>query len=105
MADEPKRIEALYGPHAGRRLDVPADVAEAAIADGWAIDPFAEPGETKEITEEQRQTILEAAAKADRKLRGEEDADSPKAKKETKSLEADKPAGDYETRSTMPKSK
>jgi hypothetical protein len=108
MADETKRIEALYGPHAGRRLDVPADVAAAAIADGWARDPFApaeEAKEVKEMTAEDRQKVLEAAHKADRKLRGEEDADNgKKAKKEDRSMEADKPAG-YEIRSTLPKSK
>lgn len=107
MADEPKRIEATHGPYAGKRLDVPADVAEAAIADGWARDPFTEPGEVKEMTDEQRQKVLESAEKAARKLRGEEEPDNgkkAKAAKEDRSMEADKPAG-YETRSSLPKSK
>jgi hypothetical protein len=105
MPDDDVVIEGLYGDYAGKRLTVAPDVAKQAIADGWARDPFGEPVEPKEMTDEDRDKMLVAAAKAGRKLRGEEDADSPKAKKETKSLEADKPSGDYEIRSTMPKSK
>jgi hypothetical protein len=98
MADEPVVIEATAGPYAGQRLTVPAADAKQAIADGWARDPFApaeEPKEVKEVTDEDRAKVAEAAEKAARKLRGEE----------TKSLEADKPAASYETRSTQPKSK
>jgi hypothetical protein len=111
MADETKVIEATAGPYAGQRLTVPAADADAAIKDGWAIDPFAavdpdaEPPPAQ--TEEERMKTSEAAAKAARKLRGEDDAekaDKKPASKE-KSLEADKPASSYETRSTMPKSK
>jgi hypothetical protein len=111
MADEPVVIEATAGPYAGQRLTVPAADAKQAIADGWARDPFApaeepkEPKEVKEVTDEDRARVAEAAEKAARKLRGEEEPDNGKKTKETKSLEADKPAASYETKSTLPKSK
>jgi hypothetical protein len=98
MADD-VLIEATAGPYAGQRLTVPAADAKQAIADGWARDPFAtELEEPKEMTEEKRAKVAEAADKAARKLRGEDDADKKK------SMEADKPEG-YTTRSTAPKSR
>src|SRR5262245_52536878 len=81
MADETKEIEGTVGPYAGQRLTLPAADADAAIADGWARDPFApldpnaEP--PKLLTDEERQKVLEAANKAASKLRGEEPADEP----------------------------
>jgi hypothetical protein len=98
MADEPVLIDVLAGPYAGARLTVTAAEAKQAIADGWARDPFAESEEPmKELTDEQRLKIAEAAEKAARKLRGEEE---PGNGKKAKSLEADKPAATYETRTT-----
>ena len=81
----------LVGPYAGQRIDVPAAEAKKAIAEGWARDPFAEPPEPKELTEEERWEVLQAANKGAARLRGEEEADDGKKAKETKSLEADKP--------------
>jgi hypothetical protein len=104
MADEPVRIVATVGPFAGQSLDVAAAEAKKAIAEGWARDPFAEPPEAKEQTEEERWDVLQAANKGAARLRGEEAPDDGKKAKETKSLEADKPEN-YETRSTLPKSK
>jgi hypothetical protein len=107
MADEPVLIEATAGPYRGQRLTVSEADAKAAIADGWAIDPFAEKQEPKEMTDEDRAKVGEAAEKAARKLRGQEEEPKKSTKKadEDKALEADKPAAGYETRSTMPKSK
>lgn len=114
MADDVKRVQPLYGPYAGQQLDMPAADADAAIADGWAIDPFAPPAETKELSAEERDQVVEKADKAARKLRGEEQPAQDAGKKpttatptaaeakETKSLEAEKPAGAYQTRSTIP---
>ena len=100
MADEPVVIEATAGPYAGQRLTVPAADAKQAIADGWARDPFAtEPEEPKDMTDDDRAKVAEAADKAAKKLRGEDDNDKKK------SMEADKPAEGYTTRSTAPKSK
>jgi hypothetical protein len=105
MTDEPVVIEATAGPYAGQRLTVAAAEAKKAIADGWAKDPFAEPAEAKELTDEERFKVLEAANKGASRLRGEEETDADKKAKETKNLEADKPAANYETRSTPPKAK
>lgn len=106
MAEEPVMIEGIIGEYAGKRLTVSAADAKQAIADGWAKDPFGEPAEAKEMTDEDRARVMEAAGKAARKLRGEEEPKKPaKNAEEDKSLEADKPASGYETRSTMPKSK
>jgi hypothetical protein len=104
MADEPVRIVATAGPYAGQHIDVTAAEAKKAIAEGWARDPFAEPPEPKELTEEERWEVLQAANRGAARLRGAEEAEDGKKAKETKSLEADKP-GNYETRSTPPKSK
>jgi hypothetical protein len=101
MADEPVTIEATVGPYAGQRLTVAASEATKAIAEGWAKDPFVDPPEPKEITEDERWTTLQAAHAGADRLRGVEQAE-PKAK-ETKNLEADKPAANYETRSTSTK--
>lgn len=80
MADEPRIIQATVGPYAGQRLTVSATEADRAIAEGWAIDPFAEPKEAKEQTEEERAKSAEAAAAGARRLRGEEEAEAGKAK-------------------------
>lgn len=104
MADETKRVEALYGPYAGTQLDLPAADAEAAIAAGWARDPFVPPPDEAEWTQEAHEKIIEAAEKAARKLRGEDEEETDvKAKKATadktddakaKKTEADKAAAD-----------
>jgi hypothetical protein len=118
MSDEPVTIEATAGPYAGQRLTVPAADAKQAIADGWARDPFAEVTDedrekdrqkAAEMTDEDKAKVAEAAEKAARKLRGEDEAEENggKGKKgaKDKSLEADKPESGYETRSNTPKSK
>jgi hypothetical protein len=84
---ETRRIEAIYGPFRGL-LDVPADVAEQAIKDGWARDPFAPPSAAdapppEPRTQEQLDKMIVAAEKAARKLRGEEEP-KPKVKAEPK---------------------
>jgi hypothetical protein len=103
MADETVLIEATVGPYAGQRLQVDPATAKQAIADGWARDPFAEVGEPKEMIDEDRAKVAEAANKAARKLRGEDEPDTGRKAKETKTLEADDPAAGYETRSTSKK--
>jgi hypothetical protein len=91
MADEPKTIEATLGPYAGQRLTMSAADADAAIADGWARDPFEQhdpDAQPKEMTDEERQKALDAAEKAIHKLRGDEEAegeaDKPKEKPKAK---------------------
>lgn len=81
-SSEMKRIEALYGPYAGTQIDIPTADADAAIADGWARDPFATPdpnAEPKEWSQEAHDKAMIAAEKAARKFRGEEE--DVKAKK------------------------
>jgi hypothetical protein len=102
-------IEATHGPYAGKRLTVSEADAKAAIKDGWAKDPYApppeptaEPAEVKEVTEEDRQKILDAANKAAARLRGETTDDSDG--KKTRAMEADDPA-EYQTKSSGAKSK
>ena len=81
MNDKPqetKRIEALFGPLAGSIMDIPTADADAAISDGWARDPFATPSaedeqKQKEWSAETHEKVIEAAEKAARKIRGEED--------------------------------
>lgn len=98
MPDETKRVQATHGPYAGSQIDLESSDAEAAIADGWAIDPFAtvDPkAEPKEWSQEAHDTATAAAAKAARKLRGEPEPDNPGEK--DKKPEA-KPAADSERR-------
>ncbi|MCA1404683.1 hypothetical protein I6F26_10220 [Ensifer sp. IC3342] len=113
---ETRRIEALYGPYRGF-LDVPADVAEQAIKDGWARDPFATPdpdAPPPELpTQEKLDAMIAAAEKAARKLRGEEPPkakpkkdepknDEPKTPTRQSTAETDQSAA-YKTRSSTPK--
>jgi hypothetical protein len=109
MPDEDVVIEGLHGPYAGQRLTVSAADAKQAIADGWARDPFAEPEDAKEMTDEERAKVIAAAEKAGRKLRGEPEEDNGNKEKKPaakdKSMEADKPSATYETRSAPVKSK
>jgi hypothetical protein len=101
-------IEATHGPYAGKRLTVSEADAKAAIKDGWAIDPFAEkptePAEVKEVSDEDRQKLIDAATKAAAKLRGETTEDGDKDDKKTRAVEAEDPA-EYQTRSAAPKSR
>jgi hypothetical protein len=97
-------IEAIAGPYRGQRLTVSADDAKAAIKDGWARDPFAEPEEPKEMTDEDRQKVAEAAEKAARRLRGEEETEAPKPSVEAKAVEPEQ-SGSYETRTSKPMTK
>jgi hypothetical protein len=55
------------------------------------------------MIDEDRAKVAEAANKAARKLRGEDEPDTGRKAKETKTLEADDPAAGYETRSTSKK--
>jgi len=79
-------IEATRGPYAGSRLTVSEAEAKQAIADGWAVDPFAPPkadhveGEDyNDPTEEQIVAAVAAAEKAARRLRGETEPKEGKA--------------------------
>ena len=86
MADETKRIEALYGPYRGQHLDLPAADADQAIKDGWARDPYAEPSaEVQALDPEKQEKATAAAEKAARKLRGEDEppAAEPAAEEKT----------------------
>lgn len=104
-----KRIAVTAGPYAGQNLDVDDDIADGAIADGWATDPFAPNDPDAPPVEIDREKALEAAEKAARKLRGEEEADAPKEKPKAKAdpvpevSDPDKSYSSYETRSTKPK--
>lgn len=103
---EQKRIEATLGPYRGQNLDVDEETAAQAIADNWARDPFAPPGEPIELSEDDRMAAIEAAEKAAKKLRGEEDAEDegngkPKAAK-TREMEAGS-AKPYTTRDAAKK--
>lgn len=100
MADPsgPQMIEAIAGPYAGQRLQMePADAAKA-IADGWAVDPFAPPpteeelAKRKEPTEEDRLKSTEAADKAARKLRGEDEPENDKGQAEAAAIAKPAPA-------------
>lgn len=118
MADEDVMIEATAGPYAGKRLTMPAADAKKAIADGWARDPFAEMTDEDRqkavdaaaaATDEDRQKVAEAAEKAARKLRGEEEADpsagsGSKARSEDKAIEPEQ-SGSYEVRTSKPMTK
>ena len=101
MSEDVVVIEATHGPYAGKRLTVSEADAKAAIKDGWAVDPFAEkptePVEVKEVSDEDRQKIIEAANKAAAKLRGETTDDSDG--KKTRAMEAEDPA-EYQTKSS-----
>jgi hypothetical protein len=94
-------IEVTAGPEKGSRWTVSDADAKAAIKDGWAIDPFAEkptePAEAKEVSDEDRQKIIDAATKAAAKLRGVTD-NGDKDDKKTRAMEADDPA-EYQTKS------
>jgi hypothetical protein len=79
MVDEVAVIEATVGPYKGQRLTMSKAEAQQAIADRWAIDPFApaeEPKppkvEPKPPTDEESAEILAKAHAAMAKLRGEE---------------------------------
>lgn len=121
MNDEPKTIEAIYGPYAGQRLLMQAADADQAIADGWARDPFAKPSDepAKELSGEDVSKIQEKAEKAARKLRGEEpkeeseekskdkpEAARPEPKTERKVLDPEPaPKAGYQTREVPPAKK
>jgi hypothetical protein len=106
-----QRIQATVGPYAGQHIDVPADVAKAAIRDGWAIDPYAAASD-EPAKEYDHEKALEAAVTAARKLRGEEEPAKRTRKTatqdegsetttsaQTRTLEADKTGEAYKTRS------
>lgn len=87
MSDETSVIEAVVGPYRGQRLTMPKAAAQQAIADKWAVDPFAPPPkegeaakEAKPPTDEEHAEILAKAGAAIAKLRGEEPP--PKAEPE-----------------------
>jgi len=97
MADD-VMIKATAGPYKGKRLTVSEADAKAAIKDGWAVDPFAEPAEAKELSEEDRAKIAAKATEAAARLRGEAEA-AKAGKTETRAMEAEDSA-EYQTRST-----
>lgn len=77
MSEELTQIEATAGPYRGQRLTVSKADAEAAIAEGWAIDPFAARPEGKTMTDEERLDLLAKAEAGARKLRGEKGNEAP----------------------------
>lgn len=101
---ETKRIQPTHGVYANTHIDIPTADAEAAIADGWAIDPYAEVdpnprAEPKEFSAEDHANATAAADRYTRKLRGEPEPDEakPAKKAEAKSSDASGDAG-YQTR-------
>ena len=128
MSEETQTIQPKYGPYVGGHITVPAEMAKKAIADGWAIDPYAQPAEEEPYDEAKVQAATEAANAAAAVLRGEAPAEGAPVKakatssttehaaeieeakkkakpedplKSTRSLEADsRPSGGYDTRST-----
>lgn len=95
MTDETVVVHVTHGSYAGQRLTLSKHDADAAISDGWAIDPFkpVEPDkEPKQLSEEERAHVLEKAEHAVAKLRGEE-----KEKDHEKSMKPREESG-YETR-------
>lgn len=98
MADEDVLIEGTHGPYAGKRLTVSAAEAKKAIAEDWARDPFGEPVEARELSDEERFKLNEKAEAGARRLRGEEEP----AKAEAKTVEAEKP-DEYQTRASKAK--
>jgi hypothetical protein len=115
--DEPAMVQATVGPYAGQRLTMSRADADAAIADKWAIDPFAPPKtpeqqkeaeDMKPPTEKEAAEIKAKAEKAARKLRGEpepDESDKDKSKAAaTRDMAADRPAP-YATRSSPPAKK
>lgn len=110
MTEEIKFVDVVAGPYSGKRLQMSAADADAAVADGWATDPNAPPPDPKEKpkdppTEEQRNAMLEKAEKAARKLRGEKEPveDLPNLPKR-RDMHASE-SGGYSTRSTTTKEK
>lgn len=103
--NEQKQVEVTIGDYAGRRLTMPAADADAAVAEGWAIDPHGPPldpnAEPKPApTEEERDDMLKKADRAIRKLRGEE-VEEGEASEETRDMSADE-GGEYQTRRAGP---
>ena len=103
MSDtDARQIEATVGPYRGQRLTVSAADADAAIADKWAIDPFApvehEPDEAPEpLSEEERVSAHEAAlawSAAQQKAASGEDNPAPE---QTRAMGAETPKN-YKTR-------
>ena len=94
--NETKRIEGLIGPYRENQIDVPVAFADAAIADGWARDPYAPPPDKPvEWTQEAYDKAMVAAEKAARILRGEDEdvkakKKSDKTADDAKKAEADK---------------
>ena len=124
MTEETQAIQPKYGPYVGGLITVSKKMAKKAIADGWAIDPYAPPAEEAPYDETQILAATNAANAAAAELRGEappppvesastesapaESTESaPAAKKPAKpedplkkSMEAEaRPTGGYETRS------
>lgn len=88
-APETKNILAHHGPYAGQVVTVPAAVADQAIADGWAIDPYLiPPAETKEQDDAMLTKARAAAHAAAAELRGEVKPKKAKAA-EAKPVEVD----------------
>jgi hypothetical protein len=58
LSDETRIMQAVYGPYRDQRLSMSAADAEQAIADKWAIDPFAPAPVLEEGEEVEPQTGL-----------------------------------------------
>lgn len=97
MADYKDTVH-LYGPLSGTRVTMPAADADAAIADGWAYDPYIPREAADEVaTWEESHALNEKAAIAVAKLRGE-DHFEPTGKSKTRDMQAGS-GGTYQTRS------
>lgn len=105
MTEETTAVHVTHGPYAGQRLTMNKSEADAAISEGWAIDPFKPVDPEKELkqpTEEERAHVLEKAEHAVAKLRGEEkDKSENKEKDHEKSMKPREESG-YETRDVKP---
>jgi hypothetical protein len=65
-----KVIEPIYGSYRMKHLTVEAAVADQAIADGWAFDPYAKPPKNAPDPNHNPDTASEAAIKYERELAG-----------------------------------
>ena len=106
MAAETKRIRPIWGEFRDQNIDLPIADADQAIADGWAVDPYAEtPRELPPLlTDEERLQMEEKSAIAIAKARGENIVEPTKRTKD-KALTAEEGGATYQTRGTKSKAK
>jgi hypothetical protein len=71
MTEETQTIQPKYGPYVGGHITVAKKIAKKAIADGWAVDPYAPPAEDAPYDEAKILAATNAANAAAAELRGE----------------------------------